>query len=158
MIYVFEDNDTERVLKVYTIQVYTIQLPLLTCVWLVLLWLIYILAVCGKCVREAKRKFTQYEIMHTYYHTPVRLHCMCICGYFLCQSCAFFFLVQLFLWLLLCVYCKTCPNRYRRMCQKEVFSVIMVGLTTATRILLMECNPQSEGMVGRFGRDSILWS
>lgn len=35
-----------------------------------------ILAGCGKYVREARGKFTQYKILHRKYHTPVRLHRM----------------------------------------------------------------------------------
>ena len=34
------------------------------------------LAGCGKYVKEARGKFTQYKIIHRYYHTPVRLHRM----------------------------------------------------------------------------------
>lgn len=46
-----------------------------------------ILADCGKYVREAREKFTQYKIIHRYYHTPVRLYRMKLMNDNMCWKC-----------------------------------------------------------------------
>lgn len=46
-----------------------------------------ILAGCGKYVKEARGKFTQYKIIHRYYHTPVRLHRMKLLNNNICWKC-----------------------------------------------------------------------
>ena len=46
-----------------------------------------IVADCGKYVKEARGKFTQYKVLHRYYFTPSRLHRMKLLNNNVCRKC-----------------------------------------------------------------------
>lgn len=119
------------------------------------------LAGSGKYVKEARGKFTQYKIIHRYYHTPVRLHRMKLLNDNKCWKCktglgTFLHciwectLVAPF-WVevvdFLSEWCGSAVPLTPVMCligdryqlpniPKGTFSVIMVGLITASRVIL----------------------
>ncbi len=120
-----------------------------------------VLAGCGKYVREAWGKFKQYKIIHRLYHTPVRLHTMKLLNDNKCWKCKtglgtllhciwkctlvapFWVKVVDFLseWSGVTVpltpaMCLLGDRSQIPNASKRTFSVIMVGLVTASRVIL----------------------
>ncbi|KAF7657710.1 hypothetical protein LDENG_00023230 [Lucifuga dentata] len=120
-----------------------------------------ILAECGKHVKEVRGKFTQYKILHRYYFTPVRLCRMKLMNNMLCWKCGTVtgtflhcvwecFLIRPFwaevLEILSGWYGSKIPltpslcllgdRSQMPNISKRAFSVIMVGVVTASRIIL----------------------
>lgn len=120
-----------------------------------------ILSESGKYVKEARSKFIQYKVLHRYYHTPTRLHRMKLMPDNLCWKCKTEVGTYLHcLWEcslvtpfwtkvlgVLSAWSGSEVPQTPELCllgdrsqmpnvTKGAFSVIMVGLVTASRIIL----------------------